>query len=158
MGETFSCEKWVDGSWWEATLPDGWHWRRDKNIKGWPYVCTLQEAKLIIHQAFSGAELHGYDWSIVPASVQQPLEREMYMGAAMDFRLHFQLSTALRYLPKKFKKAFFAISLMNCLAIATNTKSKVSVHGEGASLAGAGHFVPSYFVMNLNSTIAFKQV
>jgi hypothetical protein len=27
-----------DGTWWEATCPEGWKFRQDKSVKGYPYV------------------------------------------------------------------------------------------------------------------------
>lgn len=86
MTERISCERWFDGTYWSATVPERWRWQRDMTKSGYPYVFESPSASRM--QVGSGKDVSrsGPDES-VPDCVKTESEKLTYLIAASSARI-----------------------------------------------------------------------
>jgi len=75
-----------DGSHWEATCPDGWTFRREMSLKGWPYVFeTHPSVRLVINWGRDPRVNFGE--GLTRAGIQSESVRLAYVETLMQARL-----------------------------------------------------------------------
>ena len=84
-----SCDKWFDGSYWSATVPDQWRFRQDRSIRGFPYVFESPSDSRMQVGTSKDVELHGpgYVTEDVPDDLRSEGQRKAYRMAVQSARI-----------------------------------------------------------------------
>ena len=85
MPERVTCEKWYDGTFWSATLPDGWRFFQDRTRRGFPHVFESPSGSRMQIGTSRDVEVHG-----PPEAVPDGLDENQvktYLSAASSARI-----------------------------------------------------------------------
>lgn len=78
MTQQVQCEKWFDGTFWTASVPDGWRFFQDRSIDGFPHVFASPCGARMQVGARKDVELSGYDVQALPEGLRTQGQRAAY--------------------------------------------------------------------------------
>jgi hypothetical protein len=77
-----SCERWYDGTWWEAEAPDNWCFHRDMGIKNFPYVFRSPRGSQLTVWESKNVQVNRPAWApSLPAGLKMAAERVAFQLA-----------------------------------------------------------------------------
>ena len=86
MTPSVNCEPWFDGTFWSATFPEQWRFRRDLTIRGFPYVFESPGGSRMQVGTSKNVRLSGYDTEEVPEELTSEDHRAVYLMTLVQAR------------------------------------------------------------------------
>jgi hypothetical protein len=86
MTTLVNCERWFDGTFWSATVPEQWRVRRDFTIRGFPYVFESPADSRMQVGTSKNVELSGYDYKEAPEDIRSDDHRKAYLITLVQAR------------------------------------------------------------------------